>query len=220
MKQIETMDEPIIVAAPGPAHTSGRRIHIVLGFVTLISLWFLNSYAFPYFTMDPSRFGIYTPRRDWLLAHIIGGTVALLVGPAQLWLGLKGRSKILHRVLGVVYVMAVGTGSVAAFYLALRTSFGWVFGTGLATLAVAWIITTALAVAAIARCVVQQHREWMIRSYVMTLAFVLFRVLVEIFEVVNIGTLTEQLTGASWLCWTVPLLITEAILQGRKIFSG
>src|SRR5262245_47350951 len=118
MKQIESIGEPVIVAQPTPVHALGRQIHIVLGFVAFVVLWFLNSYALRYFTMDPSRFGIYTPRHDWLLAHIIGGAVALLIGPAQFWLGLNARSKTLHRGLGVTYVVAVGTGSVAAFYLA------------------------------------------------------------------------------------------------------
>jgi hypothetical protein len=35
----------------------------------------------------------------------------------------------------------------------------------------------------------------------------------------KVGTLTEQLAVASWFCWAVPLLITEAILQGRKIVA-
>jgi hypothetical protein len=35
----------------------------------------------------------------------------------------------------------------------------------------------------------------------------------------GIGSLQEQLTAASWFCWAAPLLVTEAILQGRKIFA-
>jgi len=65
---------------------------------------------------------------------------------------------------------------------------------------------------------VEQHREWMIRSYVVTFAFVVFRFVVEAVQVMRIGTIVEQLTLASWICWAVPLLLTEVILQGRKIF--
>jgi hypothetical protein len=32
-------------------------------------------------------------------------------------------------------------------------------------------------------------------------------------------SLHEQLAASSWLCWAVPLLVTEAMLQGRKIFD-
>ena len=111
-------------------------------------------------------------------------------------------------------------GSSTAFYLAFHSQFGWVFGLGLTALALAWLVTTALAVAAICLYMVQQHWEWMIRSYVLTFAFVVFRGLTELFDIAKIGTTAEQLTAASWLCWSVPLLITESILQGRKIFKA
>jgi hypothetical protein len=145
--------------------------------------------------------------------------VALLLGPIQLWLGFSRQAVTLHRILGVGYVLSVAVSCTAAFYLAWKTDFGWVFGLGFASLAVAWIATTGLAVAAILRRLIQQHREWMIRSCVVTFAFVLFRIIAAVFETAKIGTTVEQLTAASWLCWSVPLLITESILQGRKIFS-
>ena len=84
-------------------------------------------------------------------------------------------------------------------------------------MALAWIITTGLATIAICRELIPQHREWMIRSYVVTFGFVTFRVMADVLEIGRVGTLTEQLTAASWFCWSVPLLITEGILQGRKI---
>jgi hypothetical protein len=59
----------------------------------------------------------------------------------------------------------------------------------------------------------------MIRSCVITFAFVIFRIVVAVLAMARIGTFTEQMTAASWLSWTVPILITESILQGRKIFS-
>ena len=39
-------------------------------------------------------------------------------------------------------------------------------------------------------------------------------------RVAGIGTVLERAGAASWFCWAVPLLICEAILQGRKIFSA
>jgi hypothetical protein len=113
----------------------------------------------------------------------------------------------------------VGTGTAAAFYLAFHTDFGWVFGMGMTAMAVAWIITTALATISICRSMVEQHREWMIRSYVVAFSFVTFRVLTTLFEMVRAGTLVERMSAASWLAWSVPLLMTETILQGRKVFA-
>jgi hypothetical protein len=151
----------------------------------------------------------------WL--HIAGGTVALLVGPAQLWLGLTRRRVSAHRVLGRVYLGGVGVGSLAAFYLAFTTDLGWMFASGITGLAVAWVVTTAFAWLAIRRRLVAYHREWTIRSYVVTLGFVTFRALFELLQAFDVGTLTERLGVAAWFCWALPLLVTEAALQGGKI---
>ena len=50
-------------------------------------------------------------------------------------------------------------------------------------------------------------------------AFVTFRIFVGITQAAGVGTLREDLAAASWFCWAAPLLVTEAILQGRKIFA-
>src|SRR5262249_1426564 len=134
-------------------------------------------------------------------------------------LAMNRRTAILHRVLGLSYVSLVLMSAGAAFYLALHTDFGRVFGMGFSAMACAWLISTTLATIAILRGLAEQHREWMIRSYVVTFGFVTFRVLTMMFEVARFGTVVDRMTAASWLAWSVPLLITETILQGRKIFT-
>lgn len=192
---------------------------LVLAGPVLVGLWFLYAYAFGYLVGEPGRFGIYFPRRGWLTIHIFAGIAALLLGPMQLWMGLNRRVAILHRVLGLFYVAAAATGAVTAIYLAKHTDFGWVFGLGLGSMGVVWILTTAIATVAICRRMVQQHREWMIRSYVVTFSFVMLRTVSVGFELIRGSTLIERLSAASWICWTVPLFITEVILQGRMVFA-
>ena len=185
----------------------------------VIAITFFIVAAVPYLSLNEARFGPYWALRNWLLLHIGGGAVALLTGPVQLWLGLSDRRMGLHRSLGFVYIASVIAGSIGAFYLASHTQGGWVFGAGLTGLGVAWLVTTGLAFVAIKRQLYDQHKEWMIRSYVVTFAFVTFRALQGTLSAANVGTLPEQLAAASWFCWAVPLLITEAILQGRKIVA-
>jgi hypothetical protein len=72
-----------------------------------------------------------------------------------------------------------------------------------------------LAFIAIRRRLLEQHKEWMIRSYVVTFAFVFFRIFFRTLGAADIGTSLERAGAASWFCWAVPLLICEAILQGR-----
>jgi len=185
--------------------------------VTLVGLLFVFYAALPYYRLSPEKFGPVWPRRWWLLLHITTGIVALFSGPVQLWLGLTDQRPHLHRRLGIIYLTSVGTSSFAAYYLATHTDFGLVFGAGLSGLATAWVITTGLAYLAIRRQLIELHKEWMIRSYVVTTGFITFRVLVVLLSVLGIGSMGERLGVAAWFCWSIPLLVTEAILQGRRI---
>jgi hypothetical protein len=208
-----TVNPPITKSAQ-----AGRGTAIVLGLSMLVGLGFGAGFALPYFA-GGEELARYPDRQGWLFLHISGGMVALIVGPGQLWLGHTNRRMEVHRKLGLVYMASIAVSVTAAFYLATHTALGWVFGAGLSGLAVAWIVTTGLAYAAIRRGLLQQHREWMIRSYVVTFGFVFFRILVGVLQATSVGSLSEQLAAASWFCWAAPLLVTEAILQGRKIFA-
>jgi predicted membrane protein DUF2306 len=194
-----------------------RTRAIVLALATVVGAFFIVGSAVPYIVPDAVHAARYASKRAWLLAHLAAGTVALLAGPVQIWLGLGRRSLGLHRRLGIAYAASVAVGSMAAFVLAARTALGWVFGMGLTGLGVAWLVTTGLAVVAVSRGLIEQHQDWMIRSYVVTFAFVTFRAFWSLLQAMGVGTLTEQLAAASWFCWAVPLLATEAVLQGRKI---
>lgn len=200
-----------------PAPSAPRARAVVLTLAAVVGAWFVVTYAAPYVAQGSD--GAYAGLRPWLLLHLACGTVALLVGPVQLWLGLGRRSLALHRRLGILYVASVAVGTAAAFTLLLQTRLGWVFATGIAGLAIAWVVTTGLGVVSIRHGLLAQHREWMIRSYVVTFAFVTFRLLFRILHAAGVGTLAEQLGAASWFCWAAPLLLTEAVLQGRKIFQ-
>jgi Predicted membrane protein (DUF2306) len=196
-----------------------RLTKAVLLMPTVGALWFLNSFALQYFTVDPDRYGIYWPRREWLLVHIIAGGAALLLGPLQLWLGLNRRELSLHRILGPAYGLGVLISACSALYLARHTDFGWMAGMGFTGMAIAWIVSTGFATVAILRQLPEQHREWMVRSYVVTFGFVTFRIFTEVLQVSGVGNTLEQITAASWFSWSVPLLITEWLIQGRKILA-
>ena len=134
----------------------------------------------------------------------------------QLWLGLHNVKMEVHRKLGLLYIAGMAVGSVGAIGLALQTGGGPVFGSGLFFLAIAWIATTSLAYVAIKKNLVDQHREWTIRSYVVTFAFVTFRA----GQVALTGRGVDLQTAIgimAWACWAIPLLLTEAVIQGRKI---
>jgi hypothetical protein len=208
-----------VIDIPGPVVRSRRGTIALLSLAALVAVVFVGAVAVPYFLSSTYGPPEYAPRRGWLLLHIAGGIVALLTGPVQLWLGLADKGMAWHRRMGVAYMTSVGIGSIGAFYLATHTDFGWLFGAGLFGLGVAWVTTTGLAFLAIKRSLIDQHKEWMIRSYVVTFAFVTFRIIQPLLQANHIGTPLEDLAAAAWACWAVPLLITELILQGRKVLA-
>jgi uncharacterized membrane protein len=193
---------------------------ILLSSAVLIGLIFIAVAALPYFSPAGESLARYQPNGWVLLVHITTGIVALLIGPYQLWIGLARKRLPRHRLLGKVYMGAIVVSSAAAYYLALNTTGGWVFGFGLSGLATAWLITTGMAYAAIRRRRIEQHQEWMIRSYVVTFGFVFFRILLVGLQSAQIGTLQEQLAASSWFCWALPLVVAEAFLQGPKVFTA
>jgi len=208
-----------VLDVPSPVVRSRRATVVLLSLTALVALVFVAAAALPYFLSSSYGPPEYAPRRGWLLLHIVGGMIALLTGPVQLWLGLADRRMEWHRRVGIGYMIGVAIGSLAAFYLSTHTDFGWVFGAGLFALAMAWVTTTTLAYLAIRRSLIDQHREWMIRSYVVTFAFVTFRIIQPAVQAAHIGTPFEQLAVAAWACWSVPLLVTELVIQGQKVLA-
>ena len=207
------MTTGVVSALPGTRVS--WRLAVFLAVTGIAAIVFVGLAAAPHYLSASYGPPEYAPRRGWLMLHISGGIVAILTGPVQLWLGLGDRGMTWHRRMGLAYIAAVGAGAFGGYYMAFKTDFGWLFGASLVGLATAWVTTTAMAYLAIRKSLVEQHKEWMIRSYVVTFAFVIFRLLQPMMQ--NVGTVPEQLAAAGWLCWTIPLLTTELVLQGRKI---
>lgn len=191
-------------------------VAIMLSGAAALAAWFIVRSALPYLQVSPDHYGSYFwPRRWGLVLHIAGGITALAVGVVQLWLGLTDRVRLLHRTLGRLYVAVILVGSLAGFYLALTIPGNAPYAAGLFTLCVAWVVTTAMAVLAIQRRNVIQHREWMMRSYAVTFAFVIFRFGVDTLASQGVPPGDAQVIMA-WACWAVPLLLLEPLLQFRK----
>jgi uncharacterized membrane protein YozB (DUF420 family) len=208
----------------GAGSKSSSRVILIglLVVASLVAARFIWHYAVPYFQFDPKQFDYYWPHRFRLITHISGVILALVCGTAQLWTGLRQRAMRFHQWTGRIYLVGVSVGIVGAFLMTLSTT-PKSFGVALRGLAMAWLLTTGIAWAAILRGRVAMHKEWMIRSYLVTFAFVTFRVLTDNLPSVTArlgGSPDDALANVTWLSWLAPLAVYEVILQGRRLFGA
>jgi uncharacterized membrane protein len=204
------------------ANDSHRLLFAVLAALALAILWFVG-HRLHYLTdySIASYSDNFWPRRRWLIPHLAGGAVALTAGLVQIWLGLTNRVGALHHTLGKVYAVAVLIGILSGFYLALTIPGHLPYSTGLFMLSVAWLITTSMALYAIRTRRIEQHREWMLRSFTVTFAFVTYRLvsgwLRSWIHVADDPVADEVDSLMAWACWAVPLLIAEPLIQLRSM---
>jgi uncharacterized membrane protein YozB (DUF420 family) len=196
-----------------------RRVPLLLtlGILAGLGLWFIHDFVLPYRVYNADSYGDFWPRRYGLMLHIACGVASLLLGLIQLWLGATGRARGFHRTAGKVYVVAVAIGSLAGVYLALTSTGPLGYWTGLLGLSAAWALTTAMAYIAVRRCAYQEHKEWMIRSYAVTFAFVTFRlsnrIILSWWALVPQSQASQVEVVLAWACWVVPLLFLEPVLH-------
>ncbi|ADW71171.1 DUF2306 domain-containing protein [Granulicella tundricola] len=114
-----------------------------------------------------------------IVPHIACGIFALLSGPLQFSTRLRQRHLQFHRLLGRVYVSSVLVAAPLAMVLSNqhhdRRAIHFVVAN--CCQASTWLIATAAAFLTARNGHIQQHKEWMVRSYAVTLTFVGTRVL-------------------------------------------
>ncbi|MEA1786146.1 DUF2306 domain-containing protein [Arenibacter sp. GZD96] len=194
---------------------------ILLIALVLIAVYFVIDRALPYFfNFNKEHYqDYYWPNKWWLVGHLLGGALALIIGPFQLSTSFRNRFLNLHRSLGKVFIIAIIIGSLSAiymsFYVAPQVNVSW--SISLFVMALVWLASVLMAYRAIRLKRIQQHKEWMIRAYIITLGFVLFRVLNENSLIRDLmPTFEERGAACIWLSWTVPLFIAEVVLQWHK----
>jgi len=208
------------------AQGRSKATPVLLSAAMLAAIVFWFGAAVPYFTTHRESFGrvpeLFWERRVPQWIHIAGGTAAMFLGPVQIWLGETPRRLALHRTLGFAYLGGVAVTCGSGFYMSLTTPVGFVYASGLFGMALACAVCTLMAYVAIVRRNFAQHREWMIRSYVVIVAFVFFRLIVVGLEAAAVGGSGPQgdamrASLAAWASWAFPLLATEVALQMPKL---
>ncbi|HEY6644832.1 DUF2306 domain-containing protein [Povalibacter sp.] len=148
-------------------------------------------------------------------SHFIGGALALAVGVFQLNTRLRVRFASLHRWFGRIYVLAVLFGGIAGFTLAVHSTGGPFVQWGFGLLAVSWLGSTFGAYRYIRRRNLAAHRDWMIRSYALTLAAVTVRLYLPSAQLADLP-MAMAYPAIAWLSWVPNLLLAEWIIRSRR----
>lgn len=185
-------------------------------------LWTLVGLMLAYVLFHNERFLIdhsdpvwkhYQPFKWWLLPHGMAAACALLLGPMQFSERLRQRYTKLHRVVGRFYVAGALIGAPLGAYIQFfqeRMGGPRSFTMAGVTDAALLMTTTAIAFLFILRGNVQQHRQWMTRSYAVAIVFLEVRVISGLVGWDNSPVATEVLV---WMCVAFAVPLADVVLQ-------
>jgi uncharacterized membrane protein len=181
-----------------------------------LSIYFFTTDVFIYLQGFRSKnFGnSFFNNQVWVVSHLIGGTLALFLGPMQFWRITWGRYLNFHRTCGKIYIIGCLMVGVSALRTSLISSCV-PCRISLFLTAVFLLITTLGAWFAIKNRNIKAHRQFMVRSYVLILAFVAVRIdslysLSFLFGTIEDSTFNRVVN--EYFFSFVPLIITELFI--------
>lgn len=198
--------------------TRKHAYYLIWSLIVLTNIYFIYNFPLNHFNYE----SWIEPYGPLLTIHIIFGMIAILIGPFQFFPGIRKNYKYFHRLTGRIYLSSILVAATTAIILAINHNIiddhRFTFGTGLLGLAAAWLLTSGMAFWAIRKRNFEQHRQWMIKSYVVTCGFTTFRIIaITLNEYIQLDY-GEYMSGImAWACWSVPLLLTEVILQSKQM---
>lgn len=181
-----------------------------------VAAYAVVGYAFlpPGRTVHPAMMAAYAAFPGRILVHVAASLVALAIGPFQFLPGVRHR-RGLHRGLGLVYFGAVFVGGVAGFFTAFVAQGGIISIAGFLVLSVLWVVTAALALAAVKRGDYGAHEDWAWRNFALTFAAVTIRL--QLGAGFAAGRAFEDFYWMlSWTCWVPNLLLAEWLIHRRR----
>jgi len=204
------IEQPIAPSRDAVRSFAKRALFLSLALITLVTLYVHEAYLWK--PADP-EWAHLRPFRWWLVPHVFGGGVALLLGPLQFSSTLRRRYPAIHRWLGRVYVGAAVLGAGLSVYIVVvfePPTDRWVMG----VMGGLWLATTLFAWFAALNRKFDQHKLWMGRSYCFTLTFVATRFIPDI---VLPGLDYFGTTALYWVIIVLCLIIPDLLMSGSAV---
>ena len=201
------------ISQPLPTRARLRSKMLVFAFIGMMMAYVLyHNESFLIHPTDPV-WNHYQPFKWWLLPHGLAGACALLLGPMQFSDRLRQRYLKLHRVVGYTYVTgAMILAPLGAYIQYFQERMGETrsFTMAAAADAVLLMLTTGIALWFVLRGKIQQHRQWMTRSYTVALIFLEVRVIGGLGGWDNNAKATEIIV---WMCLIFAYPLADIVLH-------
>ena len=141
-------------------------------------------------------------------SHMMGGLIAIALGPFQFITSLRKRNPLLHVWAGRIYTGAVMVSGISAFRVSFTSMCRPLGQYGFALLASAWLITAAKGMGEIWAGRITLHRQWMARNFALTYAAVMLRWQLMLYVALGLK-IEPALSLTGWTCWIPNLIFIE-----------
>lgn len=152
------------------------------------------------------------PFQMWLLPHGLAAAFALFLGPFQFSERLRRKYVTLHKTFGYLYIAGCYIGAPLGIYIQWFEeklgTFSHSFTIATVMDAAVWVFATTMALVMIRTKRMQQHRQWMIRSFACALIFLEVRTILVFFRLPEPAA--EMVV---WGCVAAAYPIADLVLQ-------
>ncbi|SHF01442.1 Predicted membrane protein [Seinonella peptonophila] len=105
----------------------------------------------------------------WLIVlyiHVISACLGMISGAINFSTKILQKNRKLHRINGYLYLLSVSVACLTSGYMAPFATGGRINSIGFNMMNIIWLVVTITAYVQIKRKRINQHRNWMVRSYV------------------------------------------------------
>lgn len=150
-------------------------------------------------------------------SHVYSSIIVLLAGFTQFSTRLRQRFPKLHRLVGRVYILLVICFACpSGFVMAIHANGGWIAQTSFTILSVLWFRFTYIAYRSAIKGDWEKHRNFMLRSYSLTLSAISLR----LFKWIIISNLAlppmDTYRIVALASWTINLAIVEIYILWNR----
>ena len=207
-----------VISRPRASWINGKNL-LFAGICLMMGYVFQHNETFVIDRSDPNWDHIQT-FRWWLLPHGVAGACALMLAPLQFSDRLRRRFTKVHRVVGRIYITAVFVLAPLGVYIQhLEERIGYPRSFTIATAVDAVLLTSTAAIALyfILNRKIQQHRQWMTRSYAVALVFFEVRLISGLLGLDVSIAANETIV---WICVAFSIPLADLVLQLQGAHSA